>query len=152
MDISPIPGMSYAVHANEWPMASKALQCPLVLTSFLASFFMEKGVEEMAGTNTKICGYIIGIHLCDLDIKHNKSQYTTHFYTTHGYLAIEGSATLSEHTFSGGKLTRGIQSRCFDCDSVPVSQPFLVRFVSSETILNRPATLNAAFCFIFLGC
>ena len=104
MDISPIPGMSYAVHANEWPMASKALQCPLVLTSFLASFFMEKGVEEMAGTNTKICGYIIGIHLCDLDIKHNKSQYTTHFYTTHGYLAIEGSATLSEHIFSGHRL------------------------------------------------
>ena len=104
MDINPIHGMSYAVHANKWLMASKALLCPLVLTSFLASFVMKKGVEEMAGTSTKICSYIISVHLRDLDIKHNQSQYTTHFHTTHGYMAIEGSATLSECTFSGGRL------------------------------------------------
>jgi hypothetical protein len=112
MDINPIHGMSYAVHANKWLMASKALLCPLVLTSFLASFVMKKGVEEMAGTSTKICSYIISVHLRDLDIKHNQSQYTTHFHTTHGYLAIEGSATLSEHTFSGGKLNG---TKCRNC-------------------------------------
>ena len=63
MDINPIAGISYAVHANEWLMASKAIWCPLVLTSFLAGFVMEKGVEEMAGMSTKLCGYIVGIHL-----------------------------------------------------------------------------------------
>ena len=46
----------------------------------------------MAGASIKICGYVIGIHLCELDIKHSKSQYQMCFHTAHGYLAIEGSA------------------------------------------------------------
>ena len=66
--------------------------CPLILASFLAGFVLEKGIEEMAGAGIKNCGYVVGIHLHDLDIKHSKSQYPTCFHTIHGYLAIEGSA------------------------------------------------------------
>ena len=62
------------------------------MASFLASFVLEKGIEEMAGASIKICGYVIGIHLRDLDIKHSKSQYPMCFHTIHGYLAIVGSA------------------------------------------------------------
>ena len=58
----------------------------------MASFVLEKGIEEMAGASIKICGYVVGIHLRDLDIKHSKSQYPMYLHTTHGYLAIEGSA------------------------------------------------------------
>ena len=61
----------------------------------------------MAGASIKFCGYVIGIHLHDLDIKHSKSQYQTCFHTIHGYLAIEVSAPnlppLSECAFSGGR-------------------------------------------------
>ena len=46
----------------------------------------------MVGASIKICGYVIGIHLRELDIKHSKSQYPICFHTTHGYLAIKGSA------------------------------------------------------------
>ena len=46
----------------------------------------------MAGAGIKNCGYVVGIHLHDLDIKHSKSQYPTCFHTIHGYLAKEGSA------------------------------------------------------------
>ena len=45
---------------------------------------------------------------------------------------------------------RGIQSRHFGRDPVAVSQSFLVGFVSGETALNRPATLNVLFQFMFL--
>ena len=58
----------------------------------MAGFVLEKGIEEMAGAGIKNCGYVVGIHLHDLDIKHSKSQYPTCFHTTHGYLATEGSA------------------------------------------------------------
>jgi hypothetical protein len=48
------------------------------------------------------------------------------------------------------KMIRGIQSRCFSCDPVVVSQLFLFRFVSCETTLKRSATLNVPFHFAFV--
>ena len=64
-------------------------------------------------------------------------------------LANDGSS--NDHGMSLRRCAiRGIQSRRFSCDSVAVSQPFLVRFVSSETTLNHPATLNTPFHFAFL--
>jgi hypothetical protein len=47
-------------------------------------------------------------------------------------------------------FNRGIQSRRFGRDPVVVSQSFLVGFISGETALNRPATLNVSFQFVFL--
>jgi hypothetical protein len=55
------------------------------------------------------------------------------------------------HGFSAAFIIiRGIQSRRFGRDPAAVSQSFLVIFVSSETALNRPATLNVSFHFTFL--
>ena len=57
-------------------------------------------------------------------------------YNIPGSLALGVSETTVEYIY-----IRGIQSRHFGCDSVTISKPFLVRFVSTETMLNCPATL-----------
>ena len=94
---------------------------------------------------------------CDFEVTAKTERFTDYIPTKKQKVAQKaGTDSLGvpqedpKESMRFGRVIRGIQSRRFGRDPVAVSQSFPVGFVSGETALNRPATLNVSFQFMFL--